>query len=190
MKQKVKGTKGEKSREQLIECAARLFLEKGYNATGINEILNNAGLTKGSFYFYFSSKKDLAIAVSEYYSQLKLGEVLEAANDRTWGDFIEKFVGDMIKKSKGKQVFGCPVAVLGMEVAFIEPDISTRNYVTFKSLVSVFEDVLKRSGMPEEKAAINAERALAIFEGYLLFYRLSKDTNELEKLLRDLKEIL
>ncbi|WP_055666641.1 TetR/AcrR family transcriptional regulator [Desnuesiella massiliensis] len=60
-------TKGEKSKENLIECAARLFLEKGYNATGINDILNSAGLSKGSFYFYFESKKDLAMGVAEYY---------------------------------------------------------------------------------------------------------------------------
>lgn len=189
MNQNTKGLKGEKSKEQLIECAARLFLEKGYNATGINEIISSAGLSKGSFYFYFSSKKDLAISVAEYYSQMKLTEVSETARDKTWEDFIEQLVGDIIKAAKGGKNFGCPMAVLGMETAFLDPDIAAKNYASLKSMIGIFEDVLKRSGISKEKAAIGAERAFVIYQGYLLFYRLSKDIHELEKLLRDLKEV-
>ena len=65
----VKTTKGEQSKIKLIECAAELFLQKGYNGTGINDILAGTGLPKGSFYFHFSSKKDLAINVSEYFEK-------------------------------------------------------------------------------------------------------------------------
>ena len=38
--------------------------------------------------------------------------------------------------------------------------------------------VLKRSGLPEEEAAIAAERALAVYEGYLIFYRIDKDCGD------------
>ncbi|HWR05602.1 TetR/AcrR family transcriptional regulator [Sporomusa sp.] len=189
MNQNTKGLKGEKSKEQLIACAARLFLEKGYNATGINEIISSAGLSKGSFYFYFSSKKDLAISVVEYYSQMKLTEVSETARNKTWEDFIEKLVDDILKTTKRGGNFGCPMAVLGMETAFLDPDIAAKNYASLKSMIGIFEDVLKRSGISQEKAAIGAERAFAIYEGYLLLYRLSKDICELEKILRDLKEL-
>ena len=52
--------KGEESRQRLIECSAELFWKNGYSATGISEILKQTGLPKGSFYFYFKSKDDLA----------------------------------------------------------------------------------------------------------------------------------
>ncbi len=182
-------TKGEKSKENLIECAAKLFLEKGYNATGINDILNSAGLSKGSFYFYFASKKDLAMEVAEYYNRIKVNEILKAAEGRTWESFVEKIVGDEIEKAKQQNSYGCPNAVLGMEISFLEPDIAEKYYTTIKNQVGIFVDVLKRSGISEDKAAIIAERAFAMYEGYLLFYRMSKDINELEKLLRDLKMI-
>ena len=61
--------KGEESRQRLIECAAELFWKNGYSATGISEILKQTDLPKGSFYFYFKSKDDLATAVTEYYQQ-------------------------------------------------------------------------------------------------------------------------
>lgn len=179
-------TKGEKTKAQLIECAARLFLLKGYNATGINEILSTAGLSKGSFYFYFPSKKDLAIAVVEHFNQIKLDEIAEAAKNRAWEDFIGIIIGDAIKRAKDKNAYGCPFAVLGMETAFMEPDIALKSYASIKQTTGIFEDVLKRSGISEEKATASAERAFAIYEGYLLFYRLSQDTHELEKLQMDL----
>ena len=59
--------KGEESRQRLIECAAELFWKNGYSATGISEILKQTDLPKGSFYFYFKSKDDLATAVTESY---------------------------------------------------------------------------------------------------------------------------
>ena len=55
-------TKGEQSRQRLIDCAAELFWKNGYAVTGISEILNASGLPKGSFYFYFKSKEELAVA--------------------------------------------------------------------------------------------------------------------------------
>ena len=62
--------KGEASRAKLVACAAELFWRQGYNATGLTEILQAAGLPKGSFYFYFEGKRDLAAAVIEYYRKI------------------------------------------------------------------------------------------------------------------------
>jgi len=187
MNREIVGTKGERSREQLVECAARLFLEKGYNATGINEIINCAGMSKGSFYFYFSSKKDLAIAVTDYHTAKRLELISKAAAGRTWKAFVEKIIGDIIARANEKNGFGCPFAVMGMETAFIEPDIALRNLNSIDELTRIFEDVLKRSGISEEKAPGCAKHSVALYEGYLLFYRLSKDTKVLEQLLEDLK---
>jgi len=183
-------TKGEKSKEHLIRCAARLFIRKGYNGTGINDILESAELSKGSFYFYFPSKKDLAIAVAEYFNNIEMRELSEASKNRTWVPFVEKFIGDIINRAKQNKIFGCPFAVLGMEIAFLEPDIANRYYRPLKNIQDVFEDVLKRSGMSAEEAVEYAERALAIYEGYLIFYRIDKDVETLEKLLRDMKGVI
>lgn len=46
-------------REDILNSALRLFLEKGFNATSIEEITRLAGVSKGSFYTYFQSKEEL-----------------------------------------------------------------------------------------------------------------------------------
>ncbi|MGA9227687.1 MAG: helix-turn-helix domain-containing protein, partial [Mesobacillus sp.] len=51
-------------RKQLvIDKAHDLFIEKGYQATSLQEILEYSGISKGTFYNYFSSKNELLIAI-------------------------------------------------------------------------------------------------------------------------------
>ena len=49
-------------REQIITTATRLFLSQGYNQTGINQIIDEAGVAKASLYYHFPSKEDLGVA--------------------------------------------------------------------------------------------------------------------------------
>ena len=49
-------------RERLLETAARLFTERGYECVGINEIIEKAEVAKASFYNHFPSKQDLCAA--------------------------------------------------------------------------------------------------------------------------------
>ncbi|WP_062105379.1 TetR/AcrR family transcriptional regulator [Bacillus niameyensis] len=52
-------------KRQIIEVAHRLFLEKGFQATSIKDILENAKIAKGTFYNHFASKNDCLIAILE-----------------------------------------------------------------------------------------------------------------------------
>lgn len=56
-----------KSRERLLEEGLNLFGRNGYAATGVQDITDAAGVPKGSFYNYFQSKEDFAVAVLELY---------------------------------------------------------------------------------------------------------------------------
>jgi TetR/AcrR family transcriptional repressor of nem operon len=52
---------------KLIEVGTRIILEKGYNASGLQQILSEADVPKGSFYYYFESKEDFCISIINYY---------------------------------------------------------------------------------------------------------------------------
>ncbi|MFD6414028.1 TetR family transcriptional regulator, partial [Nocardia asteroides] len=45
-----------RTRRNILEAAAKIFEERGYQAATIAEILGAAGVTKGALYFHFSSK--------------------------------------------------------------------------------------------------------------------------------------
>ncbi|MGP4089662.1 ScbR family autoregulator-binding transcription factor [Streptomyces sp. KR55] len=54
-----------RTRRVILEAAAAVFDELGYEAATISEVLKQAGVTKGAFYFHFPSKEDLARGVLE-----------------------------------------------------------------------------------------------------------------------------
>jgi AcrR family transcriptional regulator len=55
---------GEKRRE-FIQAAEELFLEKGYENTSVDDIVKRMGVAKGLFYYYFESKDEIILAISD-----------------------------------------------------------------------------------------------------------------------------
>jgi len=69
------------TRQRLIGAAVELMLLQGYSGTSVDEICARAGLTKGSFFHYFSSKEAICGAALEWWGEM--GTSLYAA---AWGD--------------------------------------------------------------------------------------------------------
>src|SRR5690242_15027862 len=65
------------TRDRLAEAARQLFLENGYEATGMAEILRRAGVNSGSLYYFFKSKEALLLAVLDRYREMLQPVVIE-----------------------------------------------------------------------------------------------------------------
>jgi Transcriptional regulator len=88
-------TKGETSRQNIIEAAYRLFLEKGYNATSIRDISRRCGLTIGGVYTHFSDKEQIFLAVFSAYHPWR--QILPAMS-MAQGDTIDDLLHDMARR--------------------------------------------------------------------------------------------
>ncbi|HTC81439.1 MAG TPA: TetR/AcrR family transcriptional regulator, partial [Acidimicrobiia bacterium] len=55
--------RGRERRQQILDQAARLFAERGYDPTSVAEIVDSLGVGKGVFYWYFESKEDLFLEI-------------------------------------------------------------------------------------------------------------------------------
>jgi TetR/AcrR family transcriptional regulator len=55
------------NKEKIMSIAVNLFASRGYDAVGIQEIVDSAGITKPTLYYYFESKKGLLKAISKQY---------------------------------------------------------------------------------------------------------------------------
>lgn len=60
-------SKGEATRQRLLDAAQRAVLEKGFAATSLDELIAECGLTKGGFFYHFKDKTDLAKALLRRY---------------------------------------------------------------------------------------------------------------------------
>ena len=181
--------KGEESRQRLIECAAQLFWQNGYSATGISEILKQTGLPKGSFYFYFKSKNDLAVAVTDYYQEILLDHFQNSSRGKNWENFIEEIFDYLSGRTEEHNFAGCPYAVMGMETALSNPTVAAAFMEGLKKFKKLFYDVLLYSGVPQNHAELLSERLLCVYQGEFLLGRISGELSYLENARKNMIEM-
>jgi TetR/AcrR family transcriptional repressor of nem operon len=78
MKNKVSRKQPETTRRKLIEATMSLMLKRGFNATTVDEICAEAGVTKGSFFHHFENKDDIGQAVVKAWGEFGQAVYAEA----------------------------------------------------------------------------------------------------------------
>src|ERR1700709_2865132 len=63
------------ARTRILDVASRLFYEQGYNSTGINQIIEEADIARGSLYNHFPSKRDLLTAYIQNAEEMWFAEL-------------------------------------------------------------------------------------------------------------------
>ena len=58
------------ARTALLDAALKLLRQKGYDATAVDDLCREAGVTKGAFFHHFKSKEALAVAATEYWTEV------------------------------------------------------------------------------------------------------------------------
>ena len=72
--------RAEVTRRRIIDSAVELFAELGYGETGLADVLHNASVSKGAFYYHFDSKEAVAIAIIEEFDSTA-GRTVDAEFD-------------------------------------------------------------------------------------------------------------
>lgn len=68
-------------RNELMDAAEQLFVEKGYEHTSASDIIRKVGVAQGTFYYYFKSKDEILNAVIDRYVERYIKFVKSIAND-------------------------------------------------------------------------------------------------------------
>jgi AcrR family transcriptional regulator len=68
-------------RRELLDLAERLFLERGYERTTVNDVIAAAGVSKGAFYHHFRAKEDLLEAIAERFASESLTAMADVLGD-------------------------------------------------------------------------------------------------------------
>ena len=72
--------KPEERKEEIVQTAKRLFVERGYKRTQIKDIVGAVGVAQGLFYYYFKSKEDVMEAVAAEYGTKIFCRIRELVN--------------------------------------------------------------------------------------------------------------
>jgi len=106
-----------KVKERILMTAERLFYEQGYRATGINQIIREAGAAKASFYQHFPSKEELC---REYLVQRSIKAHARQKSFISTGDTtVERICNlfeNIVHNAKDSNFNGCPFLNISAEI--------------------------------------------------------------------------
>jgi TetR/AcrR family transcriptional repressor of nem operon len=156
------------TRDHLIDVGLDLMHRRGYQATGVADILSAAEVPKGSFYHHFGSKEDFAAAALERYVS-RVGERAAAALADSKLPPLKRLRGyfsDLIKVAgQSGRIPGCMMGRFTLEIAADSPQLRKLIESSFTQWQGVVAKVLEEAVVQKQLPADTHAQSLA---GFLL----------------------
>jgi TetR/AcrR family transcriptional repressor of nem operon len=167
------------TREKILQSADTLFYLHGYNATGLDRIISEAGITKGNFYYHFKSKEALALAALERHFEKTSSEMSEHAMKHKQSPLKMLFaILDLMAQRQTLQyqagnIRGCYFGNFTLEMSTESKAVRRKVQSIFERIREMFSDLLKRAAEADETSPnINPNEAsvmiLSLMEGAIL----------------------
>ena len=177
------------TRRRIVEVAAREFRLNGIHATGLADVMTQAGLTQGGFYRHFESKDQL-VAEACAQATKDVVDALEVAASHGDGKEGFKAIVDAYVSTAHRDTAtgGCPLAAMGSELARADEQTRAAASRAFNDLVGVLAK--RASRRQRETARSDAVFALAAMVGAVTLSRIIEDSDVSLAVLQDVKQHL
>jgi TetR/AcrR family transcriptional repressor of nem operon len=186
-------TKGEITRNKILEAARELFNTKGFTATTISDLVEATGMQKGSLYFHFSGKDAIAQEVLEEATDEFMEFLSKALGGDNPGKSIDNFFNCALDKHLATGfVGGCIFGNTALEMSDSNPEFAG-------AIDSVFDKWINRVALAvaaaQKKGQIRtdisdealAKHIVATIEGGIMMSRLKKDERPMRECLDTLR---
>lgn len=121
----------QQSRERILHVAAASFARFGYSQVGINDVMRDAGLTRGAFYAHFASKADLYAQALIYAGEQVAGSFDQPSH--SFENFVKAYLHEDNLTERG---MACPLACLVSDVAHCDAPVKLTYTQIFKCLLA------------------------------------------------------
>ena len=165
----------ERNRARIVEAAAKLFRENGFERVGVAELMREAGMTHGGFYNHFQSKEELEAAASTLAFERAIAGLAEtqagasAAERRAaFARYVDHYLS---AKARDASAARCPMVALTVDATRQGPAVRQAFAEGVASYVDALAAGAKGAGGGKERARARAIEALALMVGGLLLAR-------------------
>src|SRR5271168_4188357 len=189
-------TKGEQTRRDIVEKAAPLFNQKGFEGTSLAVLMQATGLQKGGIYRHFSGKRELAAEAFDYaWEKAVRGRLDGVAEVPDCVDRLKKTIDNFVERRQGLVPGGCPLMNTAVEADDGNPVLRAR---ARKALQGWTERLSRITAEGIQKSQIDrhvtprqlSQLIISSLEGALLISRLQKDEEPLRAMRQHLDEDL
>jgi TetR/AcrR family transcriptional regulator, transcriptional repressor for nem operon len=177
------------TRRKLVDAAVELMLCKGFKATTVDDVCHCAGVTKGSFFHYFTDKEDITKAAANRFRE-RQQEMFDGADFRSLADPLDRVYGrlDLLAEvaRNPKLPKSCLIGNLAQEVSGTHEKIRSVCECAFDSAASDFErDLaaakLKHAPHANFNPASIARLYVALIQGSMVMAKAAKKAEILQE---------
>jgi TetR/AcrR family transcriptional repressor of nem operon len=136
------------TRSRLLEKGADLICSRGFNATGLQEITDTAGVPKGSFYNYFDSKEAFAVAILSEYWDLVVelyGPILRESDTPPLSRIARYFHGLAEFHERRRFTVGCLIGNMALEVTPSSEEVRSKLAMIYREWSAALAECLREA---------------------------------------------
>lgn len=183
----------------ILAKGAQVMIRRGYHGTGVQEIVQAAGVPKGSFYHYFASKEDFALQALEHLYQPRLERYQAALLDASLSPrarilaYYTELAAHFARQERPE--YHCFIGSLSFEMAELSQPIGQRVDAILLRSVAILARCLEQARCADEIDRNTDCPALAEFignawEGALLRMKVGRTVAPLDIFLTQLERLL
>ncbi|RED22618.1 TetR family transcriptional regulator [Flavobacterium cutihirudinis] len=189
-------SKGEETRQFIIEKAAPIFNTKGIAATAMSDIMEATKLSKGSMYVHFENKDVLACAAVDHNMKILNSKLQEAmSKSKTAKEQLITYIDFFSNPLNPPVIGGCPLLNFGTEADDTNPIIKEKVNHAIKSAQRLLESLITKGiangeFKPSWNASEFATAMFAMLEGGHLMSRMSGINDNMKSISKTLKILI
>lgn len=172
--------------ERLIRAAITLFDHQGYEATTVADIASSAGLTKRTFFRYFSDKREVLFSGAQELELLWVRGVTQAPDGAGPVAAVEAGLDAVAEMFAERH----PFAQVRARIIAANPELQERELIKLEGLASAGAAALERRGVSANAAALAAQTAVQIFHVAFAHWIAQDDPTALRRLMHEAMEEL
>lgn len=177
-------------KEQILAAGLEVMHRQGYNGTGVKDIVDAAGIPKGSFYTYFESKEAFALEALDTFAERTLAAVTaECLTDSSLSprERIRRLFDQMVERFRSDGCFncGCFIGNLSQEMADTSDSIREKAEELFSRSKGALQQCIQKAQQAGEISSTQDSACLAEFiwnswQGAVLDMKASRSIRPLE----------
>jgi AcrR family transcriptional regulator len=144
---------------RLMKAAIELFDEQGYEATTVAEIAERAGLTKRTFFRYFSDKREVLFSGSADLQRLWLEGLAAAPPEASPLTAVTAGLDPVAEMFSERH----PYARIRAQIVEANPELQERELIKLQNLAAAIKDALVQRGVSANAAILAAQAGVTVF---------------------------
>ena len=182
------------SKNQILDAALKVFVNKGYAQTRMDDIVDNSGLSKGAIYHHYKSKKDLFLSLIDHWESYFFSDIFNKNIDnKNPDDVLRDIVKDVVTAFNDKKyVFLAELEFWSL--ANHDDNVRDRTKALYVKLLKLFRSVVIKGIETKQYKQINVDVAslsiMTSLQGVIWFSIFEDSKLSAEEYLNDVIEFI